>query len=76
MLILWILQYLILSSWSSAEPLSCYRTSKYLVPKTPGDNGFRITVEGSYKTYVPGRTYKGEYQEGTLSTKCFFSSSF
>lgn len=59
MLFLWILQSLILNQFISAQPPTCYRTSKYLVPKTPGDNGFRITVEGSYKTYVPGRTYKG-----------------
>ena len=59
MLILWALQLLLLNQVLLAEPLTCYRTSKYSVPQTSGDNGFRITVEGSFKTYVPGRTYKG-----------------
>ena len=45
-----------------AQPPTCIRSSKYLVPQTPGDNGFRITVEGSFKTYVPGRTYKRNVQ--------------
>jgi hypothetical protein len=59
MLILWAFQLLLLNQILLAQPPTCYRSSRYLVPQTPGDNGFRITVEGSFKTYVPGRTYKG-----------------
>jgi hypothetical protein len=59
MLIIWFIQFLFLNNLIVAQPPTCYRTSKYLVPQTPGDNGYRITVEGSFKTYVPGRTYKG-----------------
>jgi hypothetical protein len=59
MLIVWFLNLFILSNVIVAQPPTCYRSSRYLVPQTPGDNGFRITVEGSFKTYVPGRTYKG-----------------
>ncbi|CAF5082737.1 unnamed protein product, partial [Rotaria sp. Silwood1] len=58
MLIVWFLQLFILNNIIFAQPPTCFRSSRYLVPQTPGDNGFRITVEGSFKTYVPGRTYK------------------
>jgi hypothetical protein len=66
MLIIWVFQLFILNKIILAQPPTCYRSSKYLVPQTPGDNGYRITVEGSFKTYVPGRTYKGNID-------CFFS---
>lgn len=59
MFILSILSLLLCNQLLFAQPPTCYRSSRYLVPQTPGDNGFRITVEGSFKTYVPGRTYKG-----------------
>ena len=77
MLFIWILQIWILNQIVLAQPPACYRSSKYLVPKTSGDNGFRITVEGSYKTYVPGRTYKGKIlvDYKMCSMKGFFSSS-
>lgn len=58
MLIFWLLQIIFLNNFIFAQPPTCYRTSKYLVPQTPGDNGYRIAVEGGFKTYVPGRTYK------------------
>jgi hypothetical protein len=59
MLIVWVFNLFILCNVIVAQPPTCYRSSRYLVPQTPGDNGFRITIEGSFKTYVPGRTYKG-----------------
>ncbi|CAF4293399.1 unnamed protein product [Rotaria socialis] len=58
MWIVCLLQLFILNNIIFAQPPTCIRSSKYLVPQTPGDNGFRITVEGSFKAYVPGRTYK------------------
>ena len=62
MLILWFLQLLILKHVAIAQPPTCSRSPHYSVSKTSGDNGFRITVEGSYKAYVPGRTYKGSIE--------------
>lgn len=58
MLIAWFFQLFIASRIIFAQPPTCVRSSRYLVSQTPGDNGFRITVEGGFKTYVPGRTYK------------------
>jgi hypothetical protein len=58
MLVLWFFQLFILNNLIAVQSLTCHRTSKYLIPQNPGDNGFRITVEGGFKTYVPGRTYK------------------
>ena len=62
MLMVWFLQLLILKHVAIAQPPTCSRSSHYSIPKTPGDNGFRITVEGSFKAYVPGRTYKGNVE--------------
>lgn len=62
MWIVWLLPLFILNNFIFAQPPTCLRSSKYLVSQTPGDNGFRITVEGSFKTYVPGRTYKSKIQ--------------
>ena len=60
MLFVWLLQLFIYGRVAIfAQSSTCLRSSRYLVPQTPGDNGFRITVEGGFKTYVPGRTYKG-----------------
>ncbi|CAF1011801.1 unnamed protein product [Adineta ricciae] len=58
MLVVYVLHLLLFYNVVLAQPPTCYRSSRYLVPQTSGDNGFRITVEGSFKTYVPGRTYK------------------
>ncbi|CAF0809451.1 unnamed protein product [Adineta steineri] len=58
MLTVWFVQLFILFNIIVAQPPTCYRSSRYFVPQTSGDNGFRITVEGGFKTYVPGRTYK------------------
>ncbi|CAF0865986.1 unnamed protein product [Rotaria sordida] len=58
MLIVWFLQLFIVNNIIFAQPPTCLRSSRYLIPQTPGDNGFRISVEGGFKTYVPGRTYK------------------
>ncbi|CAF2966055.1 unnamed protein product [Rotaria sp. Silwood2] len=58
MLIVWFLQLFILNNIIFAQPPTCFRSSRYLVPQTSGDNGFRVAVEGGFKTYVPGRTYK------------------
>jgi hypothetical protein len=59
LLVAWFFQLFIFNHGIMAQPSTCVRSSRYLVPQTQGDNGFRITVEGGFKTYVPGRTYKG-----------------
>jgi hypothetical protein len=72
---MWLLQLFILTNVIFAQPPTCYRSSRHLVPQTPGDNGFRITVEGGFKTYVPGRTYKGKMKvffENYLRIKIFY----
>lgn len=32
-------------------------------PKSPGDNGFKIIVNGDPERYIPGTTYTGEHLE-------------
>jgi hypothetical protein len=49
MLVIWFFQLFILNNVIYAQQPTCYRSSRYLVPQTPGDNGFRITVEGGLK---------------------------
>jgi hypothetical protein len=62
MLLVWLLQVCFGIPSILAQPPTCYRSSPYMIPATSGDNGFRITVEGSFKTYVPGRTYKSRIE--------------
>ena len=52
---------LALSGQLEVEGLWCDRTPAGVnVPKTPGDNGYKIVISGDSDKYIPGGVYSGK----------------
>ena len=55
-------------TFSTNEATKCKREPPLTnVPKTSGDNGFKIVISGNPEKYVPGELYTGKSALNSLS---------
>ena len=53
--------YLFLIFTCSADGTCIRQPEGVRIPKTPGDNGYRLKISGSPEQYVPGEVYTGKF---------------
>lgn len=53
--------YLFLTFTCSADGACIRQPEGVRIPKTPGDNGYRLKISGNPEQYVPGEVYTGKF---------------